>query len=56
MVQRTDLPWAIYSRNAAETARYLIQQAGGVDEAHKAVTVGNKANPDRNLPLLGTAI
>jgi len=38
MVPRTDLPWAIYSRSAIETARHLIEQAGSVDDAHKAVT------------------
>jgi hypothetical protein len=38
MPLRSDLPWSIYSRSPLETARHLIGQAGGVDEAHKAVT------------------
>jgi hypothetical protein len=37
MTQRTDLPWSIYSRSAVETAQHLINQAGGVKKAHRAV-------------------
>ena len=32
------LPWVIVSESATETARYLIQQAGGVQAARDAVT------------------
>jgi len=66
MTQRTDLPWAIYSRSAVETARHLINQAGGVNEAHRAVkaaAVAMKRKPgkppvpnDQLLLLMADAI
>lgn len=42
------LPWVIVSEDATETARYLIQHAGGVQAAHDAVTRAAKKQKQKH--------